>query len=611
MSHFKQKEILDSVARIMAAESIVIVEKQGISTASFDLVNRIVYIPIWNDKDLTYENHVALRSHEVGHAVWTPSDSKLFEQLAKDGILAYVNVIEDIRINEFLKRKYPGLIKIFNTSYRQFFDTNFYGVDHSTVNDLDFADRINIAFKVGSYAGVRFTTEEERNFIAKLDDILSFNQVLDLARELADIVRKKKQESNGGSNGNGDLVQVLMLSTEESFDQALKQHVLDKASASDLYTIHAKYNMKRHIKPYPKFVESVESLNTPLCQEIYRNYKKNNQSLISYMVKEFEMLKSAKEYQNLSMSESGVIDPLKTYKYAFDENIFLRKSVIPTGKNHGLVMFVDWSGSMSTILQNTLFQIFNIVLFCKRLSIPFVVYLFRDEFTHNSIRVKPCLGIGLNIDDLQLVEILNHEMSIKDFNVVMNVLSDAKKIRTSIPEYCLTGTPLNECIILSRGLVLDFIKKNRLEKTSILFLTDGESTGLVDPSAGDILFSQYSKYQTIVGPMGLTASLLNTLKFETQLNICGIYISVSDKAASLKISKSTTDEAVSLGLNNTYRNKGFVALEGLGYDKLYVVDKSLINKEMFKTTHNNSFSDTRKTRMQSMVFLRSFIEMIA
>jgi hypothetical protein len=60
---------------------------------------------------------------------------------------------------------------------------------------------------------------------------------------------------------------------------------------------------------------------------------------------------------------------------------YLRKvSVIPDGKNHGLVFVLDWSGSMCDVMLDTCKQLFNLVWFCKKVSIPFEVYAFTNEW---------------------------------------------------------------------------------------------------------------------------------------------------------------------------------------------------------------------------------------
>ena len=54
---------------------------------------------------------------------------------------------------------------------------------------------------------------------------------------------------------------------------------------------------------------------------------------------------------------------LHTYKY--NEDLFKKVSVIPDGKNHGLVFILDWSGSMGTVLKDTVKQLYSLLWFCK------------------------------------------------------------------------------------------------------------------------------------------------------------------------------------------------------------------------------------------------------
>ena len=41
--------------------------------------------------------------------------------------------------------------------------------------------------------------------------------------------------------------------------------------------------------------------------------------------------------------QNCVIDPLKLKDYKFSDDIFKRLTIIPDGKNHGMMMLLDWS----------------------------------------------------------------------------------------------------------------------------------------------------------------------------------------------------------------------------------------------------------------------------
>ena len=45
-------------------------------------------------------------------------------------------------------------------------------------------------------------------------------------------------------------------------------------------------------------------------------------------------------------------------------------TVIPDGKNHGMMMFMDWSGSMHSSFYETITQLFNLVFSVNKLNCP-------------------------------------------------------------------------------------------------------------------------------------------------------------------------------------------------------------------------------------------------
>ena len=105
---------------------------------------------------------------------------------------------------------------------------------------------------------------------------------------------------------------------------------------------------------------------------------------MSYLVKEFECRKSASAYARAATSRTGVLDTRKLHTYKFNEDLFKKVTVLPDGKNHGLIFILDWSGSMSHVLQDTLKQLYNLIWFCKKVQIPFDVYAFTSEFRNRN-----------------------------------------------------------------------------------------------------------------------------------------------------------------------------------------------------------------------------------
>ena len=100
------------------------------------------------------------------------------------------------------------------------------------------------------------------------------------------------------------------------------------------------------------------------------------------------MKKSADEYKRSATSKTGVIDTNKLFKYKLTDDIFKKVTVVPEGKNHGLVMYLDWSGSMQYQLLDTLKQTYNLIWFCRKANIPFRVYGFQSGYA--SRRITSC-----------------------------------------------------------------------------------------------------------------------------------------------------------------------------------------------------------------------------
>ena len=120
------------------------------------------------------------------------------------------------------------------------------------------------------------------------------------------------------------------------------------------------------------------------ARESFNKFRSEQKSIISYMAKEFEMRKSADEHSRTREGKTGVLNPNKLHAYKFSEDLFLRSNIVAAGKNHGFVMFVDWSGSMANNMANTIDQLTLLALFCKKVNIPFDVFAFTTAWKQRS-----------------------------------------------------------------------------------------------------------------------------------------------------------------------------------------------------------------------------------
>ena len=127
--------------------------------------------------------------------------------------------------------------------------------------------------------------------------------------------------------------------------------------------------------------EEVPILSYP--DNALRDFIRSSSKEVNYLVKEFEMKKSADAYARASVSKTGVLDTRNLHTYKFNDDIFKKITTLPDGKNHGLVFVLDWSGSMSTCIHDTVKQLVNLISFCRKVKIPFEVYAFINHYYEN------------------------------------------------------------------------------------------------------------------------------------------------------------------------------------------------------------------------------------
>ena len=125
----------------------------------------------------------------------------------------------------------------------------------------------------------------------------------------------------------------------------------------------------------------------PATQEIndqavacFAEMTRKQKSAVDHMVRRFEMRKAAKDFARQSSCKSGRISPRQLSKYKFSEDIFDRVTIKRDEKNHGIVILLDWSGSMGCMISDVVQQVGGILQFCRRVGIPAEVYFFNSMY---------------------------------------------------------------------------------------------------------------------------------------------------------------------------------------------------------------------------------------
>ena len=70
------------------------------------------------------------------------------EQAEKENIeFSVLNVLEDVRIEKSVQKKYPGSVRIFKKGYQELISMNFFGTKELNISELNLIDRINLHYK--------------------------------------------------------------------------------------------------------------------------------------------------------------------------------------------------------------------------------------------------------------------------------------------------------------------------------------------------------------------------------------------------------------------------------------------------------------------------------
>ena len=322
---------------------------------------------------------------------------------------------------------------------------------------------------------------------------------------------KAKTATQHAKGADGDPKPKKLKAITNDFFEQKKESLLDKKT-SYVYGTLPKPNLNQCLVSYKTFLNDFRKHISDQAQsnpestleykrwilDKFKKFRTENKKTVMYLVKEFEMKKAASAYKRASTDKTGVIDPLKLKNYKFSEDIFKRMTIIPDGKNHGMIMLLDWSGSMSDCIADTVAQLINLVEFTRKVNIPFEVYFFTSERDSNE-KEKPYWKYkhgDFAFDEFKLVNCLSHRMKKNEFEESMLYLFhmaisyDYRWNRSGdvdeypkgnsyhIPDkYYLGNTPLNEALIVCNNLIPEFQKKYKVEKLTFITLTDGGGNG--------------------------------------------------------------------------------------------------------------------------------------
>jgi len=775
------------LAKLLASENLT-VEHGNYPTASMDVKNRVLRLPIW--KEMSGSLYDLMVLHEVGHALYTPEDG-WHESASKkgNGYKSFLNVVEDARIERKIKDKYPGGRRSFTEGYLDLIKKDFFGLRGVDLEELNLIDKINLHFKGGTIHDISFS-DEELEFVEKVSKTLtwadvvrvtdelyeyakdhdsetdmsdhadgfewgeddededeensddenemnseqSWSETLDELKEIMEAGEEEKEEDSGSSSAIGkgegeseeegksagnpgedeteedskiitqmegpgagvgspsDDEYIPHSTTDENFRSRESELVTTDEKASMFYVNLPVANLDNIIIDHKEIHKDISDHYNMSGEEYRRgnsshdrkteiedagkdfvDFRNKNKKTVEYLAKEFEMKKAADAHSRTATANSGIIDTGILHTYKYNEHIFRKINVTADGKNHGLVMVVDWSGSMGRNIRGTIEQMMVLVMFAKRVNIPFEVFLFSDSYSSELMKG----GSGrlaseswthkddgkegdLIIDKHHLLNVFSSRMRANELHTAyinMTAIAGAydrtyghyygSSYRTLPSKLSLGGTPLNASLLAINTFIPEFKAKNGVQIVNLIYLTDGDSSGgnsvwkrrsedghtserfggdlknnktfirdSVTKKEYEITQSYYLKFSR----GSTTNALVEVLRDKHSCNVVNFYI--IDRFKHYDASEFSTADVPPQMILSKFRKEGHIIAENYGgWSELYLIKGGRdlgVNESILEVKEDakrgeikRAFSKFNKGKLKNRLVLSKFVDMVA
>ena len=547
-------EIKSQLAKLLATEDLV-VEHKKVETACFNVHPRVLTLPMWEKASNTVYD--LLVGHEVGHALYTPDEDWLKEHKIPPQFVnvvedARIEKLMKRRYAGLAKTFYNGYKELADDDFFQIGDDKLETYNLADRANLWFkignytdipiergeeTEIINLIADTETFADVLVAAEELYKYCkhkqqeeTKISlDNLESQQSGTNNQPASDFTDQQEGENDqpesdgsGGANSQeksqqreqtikspigAENIEEPEVKTMDSLEEALKD-LVDNSCFENVYLELPELDLGKIIVPnseihskcsesWNEFLENHNFSKEHIFGEVdkrYQEFKKSAQKEVTYLVKEFECRKAADSYSRSTVARTGVLDCSKLHTYKHNEDLFKKVTTLAEGKNHGLVFILDWSGSMSDVIVDTIKQLFNLIWFCKKVSIPFEVYAFTTDYPlvkYSSDGKADLRMLSYKKRDglIQVVEwfsLMNMLTSKTNSKILEEQMKNIFRIAHSFDRhfYCqysvpsglsLSGTPLNESLIALHQILPKFQKDNKLQKVQCVILTDGEA----------------------------------------------------------------------------------------------------------------------------------------
>jgi len=523
----------------MAQENIQVEFQPEADTASFDVKRRILTLPQY--KGMTTHEVALFIAHEVSHASNTNwvRYSAIIEKVIKtynlteESACEVCNIVEDIRIEKLSKRRFPGVKRDFFFGYRDLYSRFAEGkAPKSASGNANLMGRINYHFKFGYFEGVEFTPEE-KNFVDIANDMETLDDVEDVVMMLVDyhkqnnMITPSGKPKKGTGDGEGEIVSDGVdagfvkwgkMPTPEEGDKGdkiapTKSSKTDKSDSdsnnkgtpntnNQFFMTGAGGGLYDHTKGSKNMyvdmpiINNLDKMMIPFGRiKLAKNtdasgmetFLTSIRPAITLMASIFNRKKRATDHRKSSIGKTGAINPNSLVNYKFTEDIFKTFTQVHTGKKHGVVMYIDWSGSMDHCLFGTVKQLIVLTEFCKRIGVPYEVLAFSNAEHSPQIPIVTNPN-GAMVRPVTLLNFLSSSAPANKHKELLNSLwAHGRRCATYSSEelpYRLGGTPLNEAAFHAFNYLPQFKRERKLDIVNMVFLTDGGAENTITNRQG-------------------------------------------------------------------------------------------------------------------------------
>jgi cobalamin biosynthesis protein CobT len=402
-----------------------------------------------------------------------------------------------------------------------------------------------------------------------------------------------------------------------------------------------------------------------VVQKCVRKFNNNNKKVIMHILKEFEMRKKASEYARTQTARTGELNMNVLHKYKFSNDLFRKITVVPKGKNHGFIMFVDMSGSMNEILRNTIEQMLVLASFCKLAKVPFEVYGFSDDaydnkklremMTKQRFVSNPTADMTMTSSWFHLKHLIGSSLSPVQYRRAFNAMCVVAneygraydhhstdndhgnwKYNWDSSGFGLNGTPFIEALLASRGIITAFQNKHQLDVCNVVYLTDGEgynnlsyppmdvNSGFYDDRRKSVTYlvdKKTKKKVKLENQYYMQAGITELVADVTGCKHIGFYVGnkkqIQRDTKYLINGKSAVEQDAA---KKCFREHNYLIVERLGYDKYFYValpnsnivdDKLVITNDMNKNKMAREFSKNVGSKKSNRLLLTKLAEELA